>query len=97
MLGMKDLRFHPVTLSISAGKAAKVDEKMAVVVDALQALGGTALTQKQLKDAIIEVYKTKKPNDIPSEGTAGNDIKRAVKDGVIKEVTGPSGSKTYSF
>ena len=97
MLEMKDLRFHPIALSTSVGKAAKVDEKMTVVVDALKTLGGTATTQKQLKDAIIEIYKKERPNDPPSEGTAGNDIKRAVKDGIIKEVTGPSGSKTYTF
>lgn len=97
MLAMTDLRFHPIALSTSVGKAAKVDEKMTVVVDALKTLGGTATTQKQLKDAIIEIYKKERPNDPPSEGTAGNDIKRAVKDGIIKEVTGPSGSKTYTF
>ncbi|KAF5032670.1 AAA domain protein [anaerobic digester metagenome] len=97
MLAMTDLRFHPIALSTSVGKAAKVDEKMTVVVDALKTLGGTATTQKQLKDAIIEIYKKERPNDPPSEGTAGNDIKRAVKDGIIKEVTSPSGSKTYTF
>ncbi|BAH74476.1 AAA family ATPase [Solidesulfovibrio magneticus] len=97
MLQMKDLRFYPIASSPAVGKTARMDGKMAIVVDALQTLGGTASTQKQLKDAVIEIYKKKKPNDIPSEGTAGNDIKRAVKEGVIKEVTGPSGSKTYTF
>jgi len=97
MLQMKDLRFYPMGSSPAVGKTARMDGKMAIVVDALQALGGTASTQKQLKDAIIEIYKKKKPNDIPSEGTAGNDIKRAVKESVIKEVAGPTGSKTYTF
>ena len=96
ILEMRDLRFYPIVLTPSIGKAAKVDDKMAVVVEALQALGGTASTQKQLKDAIIAIYKKKKPNDVPSEGTAGNDIKRAVRESVVKEVAGPSGSKTYT-
>lgn len=97
MLQMKDLRFYPIVSSPRVGKAAKLDEKMAIVVEALKTLGGTATTQKQLKDAIIAIYKSKNPNAVPSEGTAGNDIKRAVKDGSIKEIISPTGSKTYSL
>ena len=66
------------------------------VVEALQNLGGTANTMKDLQDELISVLnKAGKPN---SPGTARNHIVKAVGDGTIQEQAGKApNTKQYTL
>ena len=97
MLQMKDLRFHEILLSPSVAKAAKQDEKISMVVGALKALGGSALTQKQLIDSVSGVCAKNKLTKTPARGTIIAWIDAAVQNGHIKETTGIGGAKTYTL
>jgi archaellum biogenesis ATPase FlaH len=97
MLQMKDLRFSPIVLAASVGKAAKLDEKMAIVVEALKSMGGTAANQKLLIQAIKDLCVKKKLPKVPSKATLITWIDAAVASGHIKVRDGVGGVKVYNL
>uniref|UniRef100_I2Q6H8 RecA-family ATPase n=1 Tax=Desulfovibrio sp. U5L TaxID=596152 RepID=I2Q6H8_9BACT len=97
MLQMKNLRFYPIVLATSVGQAAKLDEKMSIVVEALKSMGGKADNQKKLIQAVKDVCEKNKLPKVPSKATIVNWIDAAVANGHIKVQDGVGGVKVYSF
>ena len=99
-LRMENMRFYPIASIPPIGKLsknAKEDVKIALAVEALKSIGGTAQAQKQLCNAVIAIAKTRKLNKISSNGAAEKCISLAVTAGLIKKIPVPSGAISYTL
>jgi len=94
---------EPLTLELDHLRFKKVGSKtqttnVQYVLTALQNLGGTASSKKDLKAEILKVYSSMNSGETIIEGTANNYVDQAIKSGDIKESPIPgSKSKQYTL
>jgi archaellum biogenesis ATPase FlaH len=86
-----DLELDLVNLRFKPKMSSRGQNKSQFVVQALNQLGGTANTKKELRDELVSVLKQNKQKCSPS--SAGKYIDAAVKDGSIKSQKAPTGNK----